>query len=189
MSGPIAVRSSNPSPTCIPLNACVSEAPNLSEIDSSTNTRDPAVHICPDVVMLAARIPATTLCWSASAKTTLGDFPPSSSVIGWRARPAAAATSRPVAALPVNATMSTRGLPTNADPTVGPSPRRQLTTPIGTSAALSMRLRAWITIAGVSSAGLMTQALPAASAGASDFASKINGQFHGVIIPTTPIGS
>lgn len=43
--------------------------------------------------------------------------------------------------------------------------------------------------AGVISAGLSTTAQPAASAGASFWASLAMGEFHGVIAPTTPSGS
>ena len=41
----------------------------------------------------------------------------------------------------------------------------------------------------VNSDGLMTTVLPAASAGASFHDSSSSGEFHGVIMPTTPSGS
>jgi hypothetical protein len=41
---------------------------------------------------------------------------------------------------------------------------------------------------GVVSAGLSTQVLPVASAGASFHAAMSNGKFHGMIWPATPIG-
>ena len=41
----------------------------------------------------------------------------------------------------------------------------------------------------VNSDGLMTAVLPAASAGASFQESSRSGEFHGVIMPTTPSGS
>ena len=41
----------------------------------------------------------------------------------------------------------------------------------------------------VNSDGLMTAVLPAASAGASFHVSNRSGEFHGVIMPTTPSGS
>ena len=44
-------------------------------------------------------------------------------------------------------------------------------------------------VSGVSSAGLSTTVLPAASAGASFHAAIVSGKFHGVISPTTPSGS
>ncbi|CAB4563768.1 unannotated protein [freshwater metagenome] len=42
---------------------------------------------------------------------------------------------------------------------------------------------------GVHSAGFSTTALPAASAGAKPQLAIVIGKFHGVITPTTPIGS
>ena len=44
-------------------------------------------------------------------------------------------------------------------------------------------------LSGVSSAGLSTTVLPAASAGASFHAAIVSGKFHGTIRPTTPSGS
>ncbi|CKR01852.1 Uncharacterised protein [Mycobacterium tuberculosis] len=44
-------------------------------------------------------------------------------------------------------------------------------------------------VSGVSSAGLTSTALPAASAGAMAQDAITIGKFHGVITPTTPIGS
>ena len=44
-------------------------------------------------------------------------------------------------------------------------------------------------VSGVHSAGLSTTALPAASAGAKPHEAIGIGKFHGVITPTTPIGS
>ena len=44
-------------------------------------------------------------------------------------------------------------------------------------------------LSGVSSAGLTTTVLPAASAGANPQAAIAMGKFHGTITPTTPSGS
>ena len=44
-------------------------------------------------------------------------------------------------------------------------------------------------LSGVSEAGLITTQLPAASAGAIFQAAISSGKFHGMIWPTTPIGS
>ena len=44
-------------------------------------------------------------------------------------------------------------------------------------------------VSGVSSAGLRTTVLPAASAGASFHDAIASGKFHGVMSPTTPSGS
>jgi hypothetical protein len=43
--------------------------------------------------------------------------------------------------------------------------------------------------AGVCSAGLTTKVQPAASAGASLKVNRSNGEFHGTMAPTTPMGS
>ena len=44
-------------------------------------------------------------------------------------------------------------------------------------------------VSGVSSAGLISTALPAASAGAKPHDAIVIGKFHGTMIPTTPYGS
>ena len=44
-------------------------------------------------------------------------------------------------------------------------------------------------MSGVSSAGLSTTALPAASAGAKPHDAIVIGKFHGTMMPTTPYGS
>ncbi len=125
---------------------------------------------------------------SASAKTTLADLPPSSSVTRLIVPAAAAAIDAPTSVEPVNATLPTAGCSTSRWPTVRPGPTTTFTTPSGTPAsrAISAKRSA---VSGVSSAGLSTTVLPAASAGASFQAAIASGKFHGVISATTPIGS
>lgn len=67
-------------------------------------------------------------------------------------------------------------------------PYTTLNTPAGTpaSVATSARIRA---VSGAFSDGLRTTVLPASSAGASLETTCWSGKFHGVIAPTTPIGS
>jgi hypothetical protein len=62
-----------------------------------------------------------------------------------------------------------------------------LTTPGGSPASISVWTRLYVD-SGVSSAGLITQALPATSAGNSFQLGMAMGKFHGVISPTTPSG-
>ena len=69
-----------------------------------------------------------------------------------------------------------------------PGPTTTLTTPSGTPASSAMRSSS-SAVSGVSSAGLSTTVLPAASAGPSFQAAIVSGKFHGTISPTTPSGS
>src|SRR5215469_13569255 len=93
----------------------------------------------------------------------------------------------PTSVDPVNATLLTSEWATTAAP-VSPAPVSTLTTPGGSSAC-------WHTSAsssadsGVVSAGLSTQVLPAASAGASFHAAMSSGKFHGMTCPATPMGA
>ena len=75
-----------------------------------------------------------------------------------------------------------------AAPTSGPIPLIRLNTPFGTPA--SCRISAKISAeVGVNSLGFRIMVQPAAMAGATLQAIWFSGQFHGVIMPTTPIGS
>ena len=72
----------------------------------------------------------------------------------------------PVASPPVNEIRSTPRCATSACPTVPPRPSSRFSTPGGTSASSNSPTSATVDN-GVSSLGLMTVVLPAASAGAS----------------------
>ncbi len=100
---------------------------------------------------------------ATSAQTMNGSLPPISRFIRATRWAQAAATFLPVATEPVNATPSMRGSSTSAAPT-SPAPATRLTAPGGRSAKHSASIRVET---GVSSDGLATTALPAASAGAS----------------------
>ncbi len=80
------------------------------------------------------------------------------------------------------------GCAASAAPTVGPSPFTRLNTPFGTPASCMISA---ITCAdnGAISLGFSTMVQPAASAGATLQAIWFAGQFQGVIMPTTPMGS
>src|SRR5262249_43062413 len=106
-----------------------------------------------------------------------GLFPPSSSVTFFKLVEAAAfMTLLPTIVLPVKATFSILGCSAIAAPAVGPYPVTMLTTPGGTPASLR---REPIRIAerGVNSEGLITTALPVASAGPIFHANIKSGKF------------
>ena len=117
-----------------------------------------------------------------------GDLPPSSWLTRLTVGAARCATSMPARVEPVNEIMSMPGWPESAAPTSGPSPLIRLNTPAGTPA--SCRISAKISADdGVNSEGLRIIVQPAASAGATLQVIWFSGQFHGVIMPTTPTGS
>ena len=125
---------------------------------------------------------------SASSSTLVADVPPSSSETGIILSAAMWAMCLPVAVPPVNDTRLTSGCFVIASPITEPRPSSTLIRPFGRPAC-SHRRASSSAISGVTSAGLMTTALPAASAGATFCASLATGEFHGVIAATTPIGS
>ena len=89
---------------------------------------------------------------------------------------------------PVKQTLRTSGWVTNRSPTTDPLPGTTLRTPSGRPASTaSSPMR--IAVRGVSSAGLRTTVLPAASAGANPHAAMGIGKFQGTMMPTTPSGS
>ena len=92
---------------------------------------------------------------SASAKTTLADLPPSSSVTRLIVCAAPAAIPRPTSVEPVKAILATSGCSTRRWPQTLPGPATTLRTPSG-SPASSAILSSSIAVSGVSSAGLRT---------------------------------
>ena len=101
---------------------------------------------------------------------------------------APAAIERPTSVEPVKAIFATWGCSTRRRPHTLPGPATTLTTPSGRPAPMAIRSNS-SAVSGVSSAGLSTTVLPAASAGASFHAAIDSGKFHGVISPITPSGS
>ncbi len=101
---------------------------------------------------------------SASAKITLADLPPSSSVTRLMDCEASAPTFRPTSVEPVKATLATSGCSTIRSPTVRPGPLTTFSTPSGRPASSASRSRR-SAVSGVSSAGFRTTVFPAASAG------------------------
>src|ERR1700732_760277 len=118
--------------------------------------------------------PSTAASQSASAKNTLGDFPPSSSVTRFSVSAALLTMILPTAALPVNAILSTPGCATSAAPQDSPNPLMMLTTPGGKPTS-SNQFANSSAVSGVCSAGLRMHAQPAAIAGPSFHAAIISG--------------
>src|SRR5438477_217490 len=117
---------------------------------------------------------------SASANTTCGPLPPSSSITCLPA--ALLATDAPVSVEPTKPTPSTSACPATSSPTSAPGPVTRLATPAGKSASAMHSISATeITL--VDEAGVQTNVLPAASAGAMSSAAIVSGQFQGVMIP------
>ncbi len=111
----------------------------------------------------AQAAPGTATSRSASSKTISGSIPPSSRLTRFSCSAARTAMRVPTAVDPVNAMHATRGSSTSAAPTSGP-PVTTFTTPAGRCASARSTIRSVAN--GVSSDGLMTTVLPAASAGA-----------------------
>ncbi len=108
---------------------------------------------------------STAVSKSASANTTLGFLPPSSSATRLTVAAASAMTRRPETAPPVKEIMSTRGSVVSGAPTTGPAPSTRLATPGGSPTSSSACISR-PAVDGVSSLGLSTKVLPASSAGA-----------------------
>src|SRR5438445_637313 len=120
--------------------------------------------------------PSTALPISASANTTCGPLPPSSSITCLPA--ARLATEAPVSVDPTKPTPSTSGCPATSSPTSAPGPVTRLSAPAGKSASAMHSISATeITL--VDEAGVQPTQLPAAI---------VSGQFQGVMIPYTPRG-
>src|SRR6056297_3370631 len=127
----------------------------------STNKRVGASQDWPVLYMHSCTEAATRSSISQSAKTRLGDFPPSSSVTRLTVSAAFLVIEIPARVEPVNDIIWISGWLDMAAPATAPSP--------------------WIR--------LNTQVQPVAKAGTTLRAIWLIGQFQGVIRPQTPIGS
>src|SRR5213080_2666253 len=131
--------------------------------------------------------PASAAAGSASAKTMLGDLPPSSRSTRVMRGATASRMRAPTAELPVNEIMSTSGASTSASPISGPWPPTKLSTPGGRTPATIRQSAA--TPSGSAGAGFTTTVLPQASAAPIFPAQLVIGKLKGVMQATTPIGS
>ena len=133
--------------------------------------------------------PATAAATSASSRTRLTDFPPSSRKVRFTVAAPASTTRRPVTVDPVNATMSTSGDVVSTSPVRWSADGTTLTTPGGMSVCSATSRPMRVAFHGVSGAGFTTQVLPMASSGPSLLRVISTGKFQGTITPTTPTGS
>ena len=159
-----------------------------SSTEDSTRIRERAQQSWPALPNTAPGAAAAAASRSASANTRLGDLPPSSSVTRLIVLAAPAAIERPTSVDPVKAILATSGCSTRRWPQVRPGPTTTFSTPSGSPAAAAISAKR-SAVSGVSSAGLSTTVLPAASAGPSFHAAIVSGKFQGTISPTTPSGS
>jgi hypothetical protein len=137
---------------------------------------------------IAQALPLIAAVRLASSKTMFGPLPPSSNCTFFRLPALACTMRRPVAVLPVNATLAMPSCSAMYWPATAPRPGTMLTTPSGMPAsAISSAI--FRLDNGVISAGFITMVLPAASAGAIFQLVNISGKFHGTTWPTTPTGS
>src|SRR6201990_411372 len=94
----------------------------------------------------------------------------------------------PAASPPVKPTWATSGWETSGTPTSAPKPVTTFTTPSGKPACWNSAANSTIE-ADVNPDGLITAVQPAARAGASFQLVRVSGEFQGVMIATTPLGS
>ena len=131
----------------------------------------------------ASRVAASSR--SASAATMTGVALPSSRFT--RLRGARSRSFQPTPAEPVNVMSATRSSSTRTSPISLAGPQTTLSQPDGRPASSSSSARSSAD-SGVCDAGLRTTAQPAASAGATLWATRLNGKLNGEIAPMTPIG-
>ena len=188
ISGPSVVAGSCGSPGRSSRALAASASTKRSKIPRCTYTRSVHRQTCPVFRKLERATPSTALSKSQSSNTSAAFLPPSSKDTGRTPSAAWRMIVAPVRDSPVKVMPLTRGWVTIASPVEpGPKPWTRLNTPAGTRAS-SITSASRVAVAGVSSDGLATTALPQASAGASFQVSSSSGRFHGAITPTTPSG-
>ena len=187
-TGPMVVPSLVGSPTDTASIDALAIALASSIFELGTSILVPALQDCPEFMHIPKASLPTASSRFASSRIIFADLPPSSCATRFTVGAAFFATSIPALVDPVNDIMSIPGWDDIYDPTVGPSPFTRLKTPAGTPASciISAKIMAF---RGATSDGFSTIVQPAAKAGATLQAIWLIGQFHGVIIPTTPIGS
>src|SRR5665213_1857375 len=118
----------------------------------------------------------------------LAPLPPSSNGTRFKVVADEATILRPTGVEPVKAILSTPIWRAKCSPATAPRPGRMLITPGGKPTSTD-NLATRKAVSGVSSAGFITQQLPAARAGPSFQLTNIKGKFQGTMDPTTPTGS
>ena len=124
---------------------------------------------------------------SASSKTITGFLPPSSKWTLFKVSDPCRIIAEPVFDSPTKATALISLFFVRATPASSPKPFTRFQTPWGSPASKAISLSIFA-VTGDNSAGLWTTVHPAARAGATFHVDNIKGVFHGVIIPTGPIG-
>lgn len=117
--------------------------------------------VATDNLLIRTITHSTARSISASSHTMTADLPPSSNMHGVRFKAAAAATCRPVATEPVNATFWTAGCLTSGVPAAGPRPATMFRTPGGKPAAFARSPRSR-QVCDACSEGLSTAVQPGA---------------------------
>ncbi len=156
---------SKPEPILISLAASTIPASTSSYTGRSTKIRLPAEHTSPWLPKMPQALPGMASARSASAKTMLGLFPPSSRVTRFSESAQVRMMCWPIALEPVKLILSTSGCSSRGWPASGPRPVSTLSTPAGTPASSAARARPRA-VRGVCSAGFSTTVQPAARAGA-----------------------
>src|SRR5207248_1041991 len=155
--------------------------------ESSTKTREPHRQISPWLENDERTVVASIASKSQSAKTSTGFLPPSSSESFLNSGAATPAIRAPVFVPPVNEIAFTDGCVQIGSPASGPVPWMIFNTPAGKPASPHSSANS-VAVRGVTSDGLPTTQLPAASAGAIFQVNRYSGRFHGEMLPTTPSG-
>ncbi len=130
---------------------------------------------------------STARSMSASSNTITGFLPPSSKCTRLRVGAPWAMILLPVADSPMKAIALIASCSVSATPASSPKPWTRLTAPSGRPASCMISASS-SAVSGLHSAGLWTTVQPAASAGAIFQVDSMNGVFHGVMMPTGPIG-
>ena len=126
---------------------------------------------------------------SASSRTMVADFPPSSRKRRFMVAAPFSMIRLPTAVEPVKEMQSTCGERVSSSPTRWSDAVTTLKTPGGMSVCSATTFPMRVACQGVSGAGLSTMVLPVASAWATFTIETSNGKFQGVIAPTTPTGT
>jgi hypothetical protein len=138
---------------------------NGSKIERWTITRLPAEQVWPLFCVIALHTLAAAASRSASANTSCGDLPPSSSTTGTWWIAATSCTSRPTSGEPVNERKLMPGCLDSGAPASSPRSVTMFSAPAGKPASTASWPSSRHT-RHASSAGFSTVALPIASAGA-----------------------
>ena len=119
ISAPVSASGSKGPPRRICRARRTTSSTKASWRESSTISRAPAEQTWPECRNTAVRAKSTAVSKSASAKTTLGFLPPSSSATFFTVAAAVAMIRLPVSSPPVKETMSTRGSSESGAPDLG----------------------------------------------------------------------